>query len=224
MSKKQRPSRLLYVRKWKKHPAHCGSLTCFHSFLPPVVYPPQHCRAIKSVGSGMRLVFQLHHLFTADRGQAASFLCVSASSPTKWEWTRAGYCVPAPPGQLSPRFSILHLPLIFTGLLPSRCLSKIPGAQLPTTCPPGPSILIPRPLSIWPALSRLYIWPGFFPGTGACVSAQCFSSFSVLRNHLGILSEQRCSFRFGPSLGLRFCISNKLPGDVHATGLGPPVD
>ena len=28
----------------------------------------------------------------------------------------------------------------------------------------------------------------------------------------------------GPSLGLRFCISNKLPGDVHATGLGPPFD
>ena len=52
----------------KKYWAHCGSLTSLHSFLPPVVYPPQHCREVNSVGSGMRLIFQLHHLFTADRG------------------------------------------------------------------------------------------------------------------------------------------------------------
>lgn len=38
----------------------------------------------------------------------------------------------------------------------------------------------------------------------------------MLRNHLGSCQNRdAASDLVGPSLGLRFCISNKLPGDVH---------
>lgn len=65
---------VIICKEVKNYPAHCRSLTSFYSFLPPVVYPPLHCRVVKSVGSGSRLVSQLHHLFTRDLGQAVSFL------------------------------------------------------------------------------------------------------------------------------------------------------
>ena len=51
---------------------------------------------------------------------------------------------------------------------------------------------------------------------------QYFSSFNVYMSHLGILLK--CDSDLGSlKQGLKFCISNKFPGDVDAAGPRTPI-
>lgn len=133
-----------------------------------------------------------------------------------------------------PLVSILRLPQTWLLELPSQASSLPPASLrlLAHSCPPAVAVQQALLHSL-PAFSPVALLSaGCAPGQGSVLEhRECVfqTSASQALMCLGI-TWGSCqptgadSDSVGPRWGLRFCISSKLPGDVHATGQGPSFD